>query len=204
MTDDTSSMREDLGFLRSLAEAGRNRPVRGGASLVLAGVIFGGVAFYEWLALIGAVGLWGPGYQLLWLAAVLIYLVAFAAVIPRTRAWGDAAGPSTRAFGMAWSGAGAGIFIVCLASGILIWRTHDFRTIALQMSAIITLYGVAWYISAALAKTWWFLGIALLSFAFAILFTALPYGPEEMLAFALAIFCTTLLPGIYLMTRESR
>ena len=41
MTDQNQAMRDDIAFMRTLAEAGREGPLNGGSILVAAGLIFG-------------------------------------------------------------------------------------------------------------------------------------------------------------------
>jgi hypothetical protein len=203
VTDDTSSLKDDISFLRSLAEAGRNRPLVGGIGLVGAGTIFGGAAFLNWLEWSGLVEL-GLAPKWIWIGALVLFLVAGTVCIPMLRARNASANPSNHAFAMAWSGAGLGILVLFIVNIINVWRWHNQLVLTAQASTYICLYGVAWYVSAGLVKRRWFLGVALLSFAFAILFALLPFGPQQMLAFAIAIICTALIPGIYLMAQEPR
>ena len=202
MTDETSSLKDDISFLRSLAEAGKDRPVRGGVALILAGAIFGSVAVYEWLAIIGATRLSPAGFPILWFLALALFLVAMVWAMPRKGV--AIAGPATRGFAIAWSGVGIGIIVMCLANVITLWRTFNPQALKLQMSTYICLYGVAWYISAGLAGKRWFRGVALASFAFALELALVPFGAYQMLSFAVAIVSLALIPGIYLVTRESR
>ena len=201
MTDETSSLKDDISFLRSLAEAGRDRPIRGGIALILAGTIFGSVAMYEWLALIRIAHLSPAGFPILWIVGLVLFLLAMLWAIPRTGS--SLTGSSTRAFSRAWSGVGIGILVVFLANVIALRRTFIPQAATLQMSTYICFYGVAWYISAGLAEKRWFLGVALAAFAFALELALVPFGAYQMLSFAVAIISLALVPGIYLVTRES-
>jgi hypothetical protein len=112
------------------------------------------------------------------------------------------AGPSNRAFAMAWNGVGIGIFVLLLVNIIVVWRIQNPIVLVLQAPTYICLYGIAWFISSRLAQRRWFLGVAIACFAFSLLLAFLSYGAAEMLGFAIAIVCTALIPGVYLMMGE--
>src|SRR5665213_710718 len=56
MSDTTQTLRDDIAFVRALAEEGRQSPYRGGISLA-AGVIWGSASLYTWSV---ASQLWHP------------------------------------------------------------------------------------------------------------------------------------------------
>jgi hypothetical protein len=200
VTDETSSLKDDISFLRSLAELGRDRPLGGGVWLVAGGAIFGSAALISWLEMTGLLA-FGIPVQLVWLGALVL---AFGAHWLLSVRFGGlkAAGPSTRAFAMAWSGVGIGILVLALVNALAFWRYQNSIVLALEAPTYICLYGIAWFVSSALVRRWWFLGVAIACFAFSIVLVLLPY-PTAMLGFAVAIICTAFMPGVYLMTGES-
>ena len=201
MTDETSSLKDDISFLRSLAESGRDRPLGGGVWLVVGGAIFGSAGFISWLEMTRLFE-FGIPVQTVWLGALAL---AFGASWLLRARFGSlkAAGPSTRAFAMAWNGVGIGILVLALVNALAFWRYQNSIVLALEAPTYICLYGIAWFVSSALVKRWWFLGVAIACFAFSVFLVLLPY-PTAMLGFAIAIVCTALIPGLYLMIGESR
>jgi hypothetical protein len=203
MTEEIDSLREDISFLRTLAEAGKERPLFGGFILAAAGLIFGTTALVSWLALDGVIH-FGFSIGVLWLGALIMAAVGGFLVHLTTRGRSFAtAGPSNLAFAMAWNGAGIGILVMAAVNVVAALKYHSPLVLVAQAPTIICLYGIAWFISSAFVRRWWFLGVAITSFAFAIALAALPYGAPQMLGFAIAIYGLVFVPGIYLMTRDS-
>ena len=48
MSDQANGLREDVAFLRSMAEQGRRGPLLGGIFLAAAGLIYGAASFMDW------------------------------------------------------------------------------------------------------------------------------------------------------------
>ena len=194
---------DDLSYLRKLAEAGRDAPLGAGPYLVCGG---------GWFALASAIiglsqlGVLPSSPQTLMWQALLGAVVGFAAsllwLLLRTRQ--QAINTINRVVGAAWTGVGLGIFVFWLAIYIMVVRTGN---VALMMSispAVLTLYGVAWYVSAAISGRQWMKGVALLT-ALSLLVVALGNGtPYGWLTYALALVLCAVLPGFYLMRLAAR
>jgi hypothetical protein len=202
MSDGTSGLNEDLRFLRSLAEAGKNRPLWGGIFLVVIGGIWTVATFVDWLGWTGVIALDGRAADYISVAAVVLTLATGFALTP-ARTGVVAQGPSTFAFRIAWAGISLGIFAT-LAVEYVASRRLGPVALASQDSMILCFYGVGWFISSALVKRWWFLGVAIGSFALAVALALLPYGPTKLLAYSISIALLTVVPGVVLMTQERR
>ena len=192
-------LRDDISFLRDLAEAGRSRPVAGGAMLVAAGVIFGLAAFANWLILAHEISL-SLSQSTIWNAAWILYLVVWTAIFLRMRSRRAAPlDPVNRVFGIAWSATGISIFVM-IGAGVLAYRKlHDPVVFALFPSCTTILYGAAWFVSAAAARRYWMLWVAIGSFASALVFAAMTDAADLSLAFGIAIVAIILVPGARLM-----
>jgi len=165
---------------------------------VLAGVIFGGAAFLSWLELAGLIPPAIP-QPAIWLGALALALASLF-LIARFGSL-KSAGPATRVFAMAWNGTGIGILVLAVVNALAVWKYRNEVVELLQAPTYICLYGVAWFISSGLVRRWWFLGVAIVCFAFSIVLVLLPF-PTSMLGFAVAIVSTALIPGLYLMLGE--
>jgi len=202
MSEEAGGLSDDITFLRRLAEAGRNKPISGGALLVATGGIWGGLCLLGWSAWIGFVrlGAWANALGLIGIALS----IAAGFVFTRGRHKAAAAGLSSLAFQAAWTGAAVGILVIAFIDQIAMWRTGNPLVFVSQSSIFICLYGIAWFISSALARRWWFLAVAVASFAMAIVIALLPYGPTQLLGLSIAVFALTVVPGAVLMRQEAR
>jgi hypothetical protein len=208
VTDQSSSLKDDISFLRSLAEAGRDRPVVGGIILVAAGVIFGGATLLRWLVQVHAISApiqISPSFDLIGFGSLALFIVAAFAIVPlmRARAAKIGVGQATRSFSMAWNAILIGIVVVSIVTAIDFRRTQDPMLFSQQGCTIIALYGVAWLASATAPRRRLFFVVAALSFLLAI-GCALVSPPTQLLAFAITLLLIAIIPGLYLVLRESR
>ena len=201
MTDDVKAIRDDLAFLRALAEDGRRAPLTGGSILAAAGAIFGLASVGQWLVLSGRVAaspLWLP---LLWLAAVVLHTVYTIALKRRLGAATSPAG--ARANRDAWNGVAMGCVALFAALAIASWQARTLALLAFAPSIVLVLYGAAWWVSASVAKIPWIRAVAVGSFATALGLAFLVRTPLIWLAYAGALFVLALLPGLALMRRAA-
>src|SRR5260370_7436288 len=124
MTDDASSLKEDIGFLRSLAEAGRNRPLVGGSWLVAAGFFFGAAPLGNWaLIVLGQASLFSVN-AVYWTAAVLFVITGTTISVAFRDRMLAAENTANQIFAIAWQAVGIGSGVISLALLILFLRTH--------------------------------------------------------------------------------
>lgn len=199
MSDQTGSLRDDISFLRNLAEAGRNRPVAGGLLLVASGVIFGLASFLDWAMLTDRIAL-PLSNSGVWNASWMSYVAVWIAVTFWMRRYKALPlDPTNRIFSIAWSASGFGV-LVLVAAATLSYRTfHDPIVFALIPSCVSVFYGAAWLVSAGASRGYWMLAVAAASFAFALLFATMTSQADLTFAFGVAIVLVILLPGIRLM-----
>lgn len=203
MTETSQSLRDDIAFMRALADEGMRPPLVAGPHMISAGIIWGGACLAAWI-----LGRFGGAKQDVqnypfFVAAVLFFIV-MAFLAGRTRRMPGAKSPANRAAGMAWAGSGWGIFCLAICASIVSWRTHNALPVALMPSGILILYGAAWTVTAAMIRDrflWW---VALGSYASAALIAALISTPDVYLAFTLVLVAVALIPGIVLLRREPK
>jgi hypothetical protein len=197
MSDTTQTLRDDIAFVRALAEEGRQSPYRGGISLA-AGVIWGSASLYTWSV---ASQLWRPpggmssiGWS--WMAAMAAFaIVGVPLGMYRSRS------DTNRIAAAAWSGVGLACWTISLGAGLAIWRTHQYAVGAMVPPMIMALYGSGWLVGAvAFRAPWqrWIGGLCLLS-SLALAFTAARV--EEYLVFALSLYLLAGLPGLLAVLR---
>lgn len=202
MSHDHSPAHDDLSYLRSLAEAGRNAPLSAGPYLLAGGGAFALASFAIGLADAGllpytARAVAAPAL----LGALAAFGVCLAVLLKRDarRAKTD----TNRAVAAAWTAVGLGIFFYCLAVQVASWRigTDSLgNSIAL---AVLTQYGAAWLVTALVARRRWMFAVAAITALSMILVAATMGTPAAWFAYAAALVLSGVLPGAHLMRLAS-
>lgn len=196
MTDQNQSLREDIAFLRGLAEAGQARPMAGASILVAAGVIFGVASLIVWVlnAVRGVTANWL--YSAVWGAAFVGYM---AFLFLRIRAMPRERSTLQAATGVAWSGLGWAIFFVGASLGVMSWRLQVPNLLFAFPSIIIALYGAGWFIAAALLRKRWLHAVSAGSFAASVVNAWYAGDAAIWLVYSASLFVLMAAPGLVLM-----
>ena len=195
MTDDLQTLRDDIAYLKDLADAGRNGSTTGGFIMAAAGTTFGIASLFQWAGLSGAFGVTQGIANWAWLASMLVFFaVLFLAGRRKT-----ASGERRRATALAWSGIGWAIFVVFAAISLATWKTQSPVLITFAPSIIFALYGAAWMVPATITGKGWLWATALGSFAMALVNAWFIGQPVAYLIYALGLFLFAALPGLMLM-----
>lgn len=201
MTDGIQGLREDVAFMRGLAEEGRKAPMVGGSMLAWAGLVFGAASLVFYAELRGAID--PPGAGLVWLLAMGAYAVLGTATVLRLRKQPGYGATRNQAMGAAWSAVGFAIFAIWAAFAVATFRTGEEVIMYMFSPVILALYGLGWSVAAALSAAKWLKAVAGASFAFAVATAWYAGRPELFLVYAAALILTALLPGLLLM-RQAR
>jgi hypothetical protein len=198
MSEQTHSLREDLAFMRAIAEDGDPLPWTFGAHLFTPGVLFAPCAFLAWAALSGLADV--PSFLLEWAWAplMLLYVPVWFLISRADR--GVRWGPSKRAFAAAWTAMALMTFV-----GLACISTASMRLEAPLMlfwpSIALTLYAGAWTMIAMAHQRGLYWVIALGGFATAIVCAVLIDTPTQWLIFGLGILAWLAAPGLYIILR---
>ncbi|HEY3889771.1 MAG TPA: hypothetical protein VGL73_14425 [Caulobacteraceae bacterium] len=204
MSEQINILKDDIAFMRALAQEGRRVPLLGGACLLAAGLIFSAATLVSWamaaklviLPNFWLVGVWG-------VATVVFYGVfALLMVFWRRAAKPGARTTANRAFRGAWSAGGWAMTAISIGSILTAWRLHSWLVFAAFPTIILSVYGAAWMISAVLSDRWWVRWVAAGCFIAAVGMTLLPSVQAEYLAFAAALLLLMAAPGAALMREE--
>ncbi len=200
VTDQMQTLREDVAFMRGLAEEGRNSPLQGGDILVAAGVFFGAASLVQYAAFTDRVSAAVSNWS--WLVSAALFAVALAASIRRSRRMGGPRG-ANRATDAAWMGLGFAISAIFGAFVLASVRTDQWGIMAMLSPVILALYGAAWCVAGELTGKTWIKAVAGASFILAVAVAWLTGTAEQSLAYAAALVLVALLPGLVLM-RQAR
>lgn len=199
MTDQNQSLREDIAFVRQMAEAGQNRPMLGGQILVVCGAIYGLASLVVWymLAVMGrpAGESWIP-----WAVSSILWLMALIPMVRSTRR--DGAGPQQIA-GQAWASVGYAIFAIALSLVVVSERLHIPLIMGIFPSVLMALYGAAWSIAATAFQKRWMHLVAIASFVMAPVNGWFANSPTIYLVYAFSLLGLLTVPGLYVV-RQSR
>ncbi len=203
MTETTQTLRDDIAFMRALADEGVRPPLLAGPTMMLAGAVWGVSCFAAWVEMKFAhPSIWTQN------AILIAPLVIFLGVLPffraRNRRMPGYKSPANRAVGIAWAGAAWGIFALAACIIVSAWVTKNGALITMMPQIVIVLYGVAWTVSAAMTRDRFLWATAIASYISAIATSPFMNTPDGYLAFAIVLVLIAFIPGFVLWRREPK
>ncbi len=203
MTEDKiQALKDDIAFMRALAQEGSSAPLLFGGVLFSAGLIFGAGAVGHWLIASGALKVSGWAYLINWGLAGVAFGVVMSVILNRSKGRPGYSAGINKATGVAWSGVGFAIFTLFLGLTVIGLVTGDWSAMAVIPVVIFALYGTCWFIAGSLSHIGWIKGVAFASYAAAVGMAALTGNPYQMLAYAAGLILLATLPGLILMRQE--
>lgn len=197
---DQNAIRDDIAFMRALAEDGRDGPLVGGSILLASGLCFGTASLANWAILTWRLthNSWAP--SAIWMASLMVFMAwLFLGGVTRSRQGG-----TPRAVGMAWSGAGLSMFFVGLSLVVMAVRGHDDYVVSAFMPFILAIYGSAWFVAAALTRARWLYAVAFGAFGMALVVAWFAVdGAILYLLYALSLYALVSAPG-FVLVRQAR
>jgi hypothetical protein len=200
---DEQTLKDDVAFLRGLAQGGSTATVKEGATLAAIGVIFGLVAAQYWAMDAGLVA--APAWirPWLWLDGLVVFLIAIAQISRRLP--GPPPGAASRALSAAWAGVGTSLVFADLGLvaaskrlGLPMLTPWVFPLI------LFTLIGAAWGVAFAVRKRRALALLAAGSFAAAVLCGVMMGRPEEWLVLAGGLVLLLGIPGAVIARAAGR
>ncbi len=200
---DENSWRDDISFLRQMAESGRKGPIMGGIFLAGAGVVFGGACFLD-AARQFAFLPQSPSSLQIWLGAAAVFVVFWLAMFLRMMKRGKpvATAPNV-VFGTIWSACGIGVMVSFFTTLTVSHELHSEVVLAGYVPIIYAFYGTAWFASAALAKKAWMHIAGIGSFVYATVVAMLIGTPWLSLVMGAGLLLLLTLPGLKLVADEA-
>ncbi len=192
MTDEMQSLRDDIAYLKALAQDGQDSISEGGMILIAAGGCYGLASLVQWAALTGLSPVTPAMSSWAWLAALIVFFVA----LFLTKRRQARSGQRSQAAGLAWTGIGWGLFVIFAAIALATWRTRSLLLIGFSPSIVLTLYGAAWMVAAMVTRKIWLWLTAAGSFVGALISAWLVQDTAQWLFYAFALFMLAFLPGV--------
>jgi len=199
-----ADLKEDISYVRRLAEQGRSGPILGGTFFVAAGIVFGVTCFVDWAARLGLLPISGWGFLTLWLGAFAVFGVVWCVLFFRQRRFpGKATSAANAAFGVVWSALAVAVFVALAAIEIVAEVIKTPIVLNAYVPMIFVLYGVAWFTCAAIARRPWMYWAAAGSFAFSLIMAALAENKLQVAVMGLALLLLFTLPGLRMVKEEA-
>ncbi len=202
MNDQISTLKDDIAFMRELAEEGRSPPLIGGLILVSAGVIFSLASVGHWAIATGLIVESPWSYAVIWGTALVLFLAAVIVFKARQARQPGAHAPGNRAAGMAWAGVGWGIMTLMVCIQLVCWRANSLAPLMMLPSMVMTLYGLGWSVAAVVSRQRWIWLVAIGSYLAAIVTAFFSASNDVYLIYAGAIMLLITAPGVILMRQE--
>jgi hypothetical protein len=202
MTHDVQAIRDDLAFMRALAQEGRRAPLLIGHNLLVGGIVYGTASLFAGAVAARLVALpwWMEGA--VWLAVTPIY-VGYC-YVRRTQwrvAQPGATAVTNRAVHAAWRGIGYALLSLMAAAFLASYHMKSAAPFVLFPSIVMALYGLGWMVAAAMSETKWLRAVSAASFVAAV---AIAFAGQTLaiyLVTAVALYLLMALPG-WLLTRS--
>ncbi len=200
--DQVQSVHDDIAYMKALAQEGRQAPLLAGPIMVAAAIVFGLASIGQWALASGLVELspWAPLW--LWVAAAIIFTLDLIFLLNRMKAKPGYSSVGNQAVGAAWTGVGLGIFVTWLALMVIGFKTGDWFLMNLMPTIVVVAYGSAWMVAAFMSRARWMMGVALTSYAGAVVLAWFAGDQTIYLVHAVLLLLVAFIPGVILMRQE--
>lgn len=162
MSDPDQSVRDDIAFLRNLAEAGRSGTMAGGEILLCAGLIYGVTSFATAGCMAAGLVTSGLFMPIVWFGATALFLFCLFTLKASAR---ERSSGAAGAAGVAFSGAGISMFFIIVSLMLISYRANAWLVMSAAAPVIVAIYGGCWWLAAVLTKIRWLYAVAYGSFA---------------------------------------
>ena len=202
MVQDVQTIRDDLAFMRALAQEGRRAPLLSGGALLWAGMIYATASVAAWAvaAQVVAAPQWWQGA--VWLVATAVYMPVLFTVVRANKVKPGSTALTNRAVSLGWSAGGWVIFAMFAACFAASWRLQSAAVWTLFPSLVLAVYGAAWMMAAGMSGLRWIKAVAVGCFIAAVAVALLVDRAEIFLAYAAALLLLASVPGWLLMRGE--
>ena len=198
MVEAGAPTREDISYVRTLAESGAHAPLLGGRFMLWWGLLVTGAYILHHFALQGAFGSGGAVFLILWLGFAILG-VAGQAVLARSMPAKPGAGSAgNRASRTVWIAAGCAIAAMSLGTAAAAESGAGAAAFDWIVPLAFAVYACALVVTGSLARSRVTIAAGIGAIVMVGLFTALILSEERYLVAALGAFLTVLLPGLML------
>jgi predicted outer membrane lipoprotein len=203
MNQDLETARDDIAFMRSLAEGPNQHNRTMGEALFAAGLIYGAQTLGQWAVDIELISVSGGMYFAWILGCNLAFFAVLGALIWRERGK-KTEGVTRRAYEAAFQAAGLANLSIVLVFLAATLRGVDAGIWYFYTPMVFALQGGAWFVFFRLRKRAWLGLVALGWFASAIGLGLTTHSPTYVLVASISLFALLGLPGWVMMRLAKR
>ncbi|HEX8654870.1 MAG TPA: hypothetical protein VF693_06585 [Allosphingosinicella sp.] len=204
MTEAAAPSREDIQYVRQLAESGAHAPLLGGRFLVWWGLLLTGAYTIHHFALRGAIGDGRTIFATIWIGFALLGIAGQLVLARSMQPKAGSGSAGNRASRSVWTAAAFAIASMVLGTAIAAKNGAGPATFDWIVPVAFAVYACALIVTGSLARN----KVTIVAGAGAVvmvgLFTALILAPERYLLAAAGVFLTVLVPGLLLLRAEPR
>lgn len=198
----SNSMQDDIDYMKSLAEDGERGPLKSGAPLFWAGLVYGTASIVQYASVEHYLPNNGWTSSYIWGGASVLFFI-ISAILGFSRR-GYIHNTANRAAVSAWSGVGLACIFFLISMIIVAQRVSDFNTISFLFAPIILIiYGMGWWVSAKMSGRGWLKLVAFGCFLSAPGLCAMVGRAEQLLAYAACLILFATVPGLILMREKA-
>ncbi|WP_236627820.1 hypothetical protein [Caulobacter sp. B11] len=202
MKDQMKDLRDDIAFMRALAEEGRSAPLLGGGILMAAGLIFGAASVAHWAVMVGALRVSPWAFSAIWISAGLGFGMLATLLGRRSKQQAGAAATVNRAARAVWSAVGWTIVVILVGMAIMAARLGQPGLMSLFPVIVLPLYGAAWSVASAMTRRGWMSAVAFGCYGSALGMAALGGHASTLLVYAASLVLFATVPGYLLLRQE--
>ena len=192
------ALRDEIAFIRTLAEEGHKPSNDGGLILVTAGLGWGAASVVQAGAMAGALPAWT---QLAWWVPMPLFIAALVHAARQRKQKPSGQSPLSRAMNNAWTGMGCAMGAIIASLIVTSIATNSGAHWMLMPPVFLALYGAGWTLYAVLSQQKWVMAVAVSCFVAAPLTALLAANPvASMLAYAVGLVLLVAAPGFIMMS----
>jgi hypothetical protein len=198
MPPQTETALEDIAFLRTLAEQGRETPMRGGESMITSGLLFGAASLFHWTLQNRLIDLPMADVNYAWIGAAGLF--AIVSVVTRLRHRGGNA--KARTAQAAGTGMAIAVYVLLFVFTFATWRLQNLAIMELFSATLFGLFGAFWAVTSTVVEKPVFRWISAGCFLAAIVVSTLVGTAHIYLVNGIAMLTLFVVPGVILKLRE--
>lgn len=202
MTHDMQTVRDDLAFVKALAQEGRRAPLLSGRFLLAAGLVYACVSLVAWAIIVRIIDVPYQWLTPLWIVVTVIFVATMRVTRMGVGSKPGVSAVNNRAVAAVWQGLGYAMMSMLAATLVIAQVLKTSAVFAVFPSLVLAVYGMAWWLSATMSDLKWIRWTAMACFLGAVVISLLIRSPNLYLAFAAAILLLIALPGWLLLRQE--
>lgn len=196
---------DDLDYVKTLAEEGRNAPLLGGRVGLWWGILLCVALFVHWMIATGRLDVPPQSFAFLWIGFAVVGMIG-STILSRTLSGKPGVTSATNRVAYAiWTGNTVFLFVYGFSAGLSAgFGYNDFSIMNTMMPVAFGLYGLTAYVTSKISGERWLMIPGLIALAFVPLSLFMLTSPNLFLVAIAGIVMTIIIPDIIHLRREPK